>query len=164
MLDVKEIQPGIQENLRNDSIRSVGALVNLDQAVLDPIQNIKVGHIQALLLFKIWFSKFLTENVDIPGDWVSTFTEDAREEFLLKESIIPPPPTPLPAETTSVAPTSSSTSNMPQIKVDIRSYLEFNGKLKDWKVFKKQFISVALLHGISSIMEDVYIVSLVPSE
>ena len=126
LLDFMEIPSDIQDNLRSDSIRSVGALVNLDQATLDQIQNIKVGHIQALLLFKFWFSQFLTENGDIPGDWMSTFTEGAWEEFLLKESIIPHPPAPLPAEITSVAPTPPSTSNMSQIKIDIRSYPEFN--------------------------------------
>jgi len=41
---------------------------------------------------------------------------------------------------------------MPSVKIGIKSYPEFDGKLQSWKAFKQKFLSVATMHGIQPIM------------
>ena len=134
VFDIMEIPREIQDALKDNAIKSVGALINLDQSELMQIQEIRIGHIQALLLFKSWFSKYIGSNGNVPSDWISTFTEDVWEDFMLKEAVLPPPPLPIPPVTSSSVPTTSNTTIFPSIKIDIKSYPEFSGKLKDWKV------------------------------
>ena len=41
---------------------------------------------------------------------------------------------------------------MPAIKIDVKSYPEFDGQLKNWKGFKQNFKSVASMHGIGYLL------------
>ena len=154
VLDIMEIPDEIQEAMKDISVRSIGSLNNLSHEELMAVDDMKVGHVQALLMFKVWFGKYVKEYDGIPTDWITTFTEEIWEEFLLLESVkVKTAPT---VTTVNSSVNQATSSKLPQVKIDIRSYPEFNGKLKEWRVFKKQFISVASMHGIANIMNNDY--------
>jgi len=44
------------------------------------------------------------------------------------------------------------------VKVDIRSYPTFSGKINDWKSYKRKFEALASIHGFSFIMKKDFIV------
>ena len=105
-----EIPTEIQGALKYSIVKSIVALTNLGQSNLMQIQEIIIGYTQALLLFKTWLSKYLVTNGNVPNDWISTFTEDVWENFMLKKTVLPPPPLPIP-------PVTSSSVLQPQIRL-----------------------------------------------
>ena len=41
---------------------------------------------------------------------------------------------------------------IPAVKIDVKSYPEFDGQLKNWKSFKQKFKSVASMHKIGYLL------------
>ena len=52
----------------------------------------------------------------------------------------------------------SANFSMPAVKIDMNSYPEFDGQLKNWKSFKKKFKSIATMHRIGTLLQSTYMI------
>lgn len=156
-LRVIGLQDDDLETLSNVGISSLGLIANFDTSELP--DTISKGKLKSIQLFQKWLVETRSSQVDSnPVDW-STFTEDAWEDYMISQATKSPSPQVNTDESQEVvdvtgeSPKENVTFNtMPSVKIDIRSYPEFDGKLQSWKAFKQKFLSVATIHGIQPIM------------
>jgi len=151
-LRVIGLQDNDLETLSNVGISSLGLIANFDTSELP--DTISKGKLKSIQLFQKWLVETRSSQVDSnPVDW-STFTEDAWEDYMISQATKSPSPQVNKDESQEVvdvtgeSPKENVTFNtMPSVKIDIRSYPEFDGKLQSWKAFKQKFLSVATIHG-----------------
>jgi len=53
---------------------------------------------------------------------------------------------------------------MPMVKIDVRSYPEFDGTLKNWKGYKQKFKSIASMHNIGDLISSTYQIPVEPKD
>ena len=164
---------GLQDDdlntLSNMGVSSLGLIANFDTNELP--DAISKGKLKSIELFQKWLIETRSSQVDSnPIDW-STFTEDAWEDYMISQATKSPSPranvdkSPQVVDITGESPGKNVTFNtMPSVKIDIKSYPEFDGKLQSWKAFKQKFLSVATIHGIQSIMSPSFSVPTDPPD
>ena len=144
-------------------------IANLDLMELTELRDnnptvLLQGNIKAILLFNNWHQDMMTRQNGVIN-WFTDFTEDLWEKYLQSYKILPasssasssPPSYPTPTKVVTL-------NKMPTIKIDVKSYPEFNGNLTGWKSFKQQFTSIATIQGISHIMKSDYVAPTSPPE
>ena len=165
VLEVLQFPQSVIDAIKDDaSVGSVGLLTNIDGDQFLKLEGVKHSHTKSLYLFKLWFQEYVKVNRGTPVDWELEFTEDIWEEFMITQGLsnieakpasIPSAPVPYQVTSnTSVVPIAT----IPQVKIDVKSYPEFSGALKDWRVFKQKFTAIAQIHRIASIMDEDYVV------
>ena len=161
----QEVKDAIQEEA---SVKSVGLFANIEADRFLELEGVKHGHAKSMELFKLWFQDYIMMNSGTPEDWEIEFTEEVWEDFMIEQALrklktspvlTSPAPVP-PMVTSSSAPVVKSTTSvgLPQVKIDVKSYPEFSGTLKDWRVFKQKFMAIAQIHKISEIMGEKYVI------
>jgi len=98
-------------------------------------------------------------------DWLNIFVEEKWDEFMMNGGLtnvaitkdvpqsIQQPTQTIPSVT---APSLTNVSSRPLVKLDIRSYPMFDGKINHWKAFKQQFRALATIHGFNYLLEKTY--------
>ena len=171
-LKVIGLQDSYLNTLLQTIISSLGLMFNFNTNDLP--DTISQGKLKSIQLFQRWLTNARTFRVDSdPIDW-STFTKDTWEDFMIDqaakhESIYSintsnQVSTGANQQVIDVTAYSSPAFNgIPNLKIDIKYYPEFDGKLQSWKSFKQKFLSVATIHGIQVIMVPSFIVPTNPS-
>ena len=117
---------------------------------------IKLGHVKSINLFKEWILNYMESNDDnLPQDWIIAFTTEIYDQFIIKKSATNGSTSTIPTPQPSMS-VNNTTNFLTNVKIDIKSYPVFEGQVKDWKKYKRQFTSVATIHGISYLMETSY--------
>ena len=172
VLEVLQFPQAVITAIKDDgSVGSVGLLSNIDTDSFLQLEGVKIGHSKSLELFKFWVQDYVQVNDEFPLDWEIEFTEEVWEDYMLKQGMlslaakpkvikteIKPDPVSSanPSPIKPKASTSGSVIALPQVKIDVKSYPEFSGSLKDWRVFKQKFCAIAQIHRIATIMEEKY--------
>jgi len=115
---------------------------------------LEFGIEKAKVIVKSAGSSLSSPEVDPIPSQVDTPKEDAVEDV---------------ATTSSVSSGTSqvkylNTQILPSIKIDVRSYPEFDGNLKNWRAFKHKFTSIATLHNIGYILKEEFVPPTNPGE
>ena len=149
-------------------ITSIGILINTNESALLEHNDIRLAHVTAIMLFTEWLKEYYEKHNDEPlEDWELTFTESTWNKFILKRgvdnasssnssslaskssstaaekdvNVSENEPTNVPKilETTEVKDIKPLINyQMPTIKIDVKSYPDFDGQLKNWKGFKQK--------------------------
>ena len=169
VLDILQFPQEVKDAIQVEaSVKSVGLFANIEADRLLELEGVKHGHVKSLELFKQWFQDYIILNGRTPDDWEMEFTEEVWEDFMIDQALkklntklVITFSAPIPAMVTSGSvpvKTSSTSIGLPQVKIDVKSYPEFSGTLKDWRVFKQKLMAIAQIHKISEIMGERYVV------
>jgi len=173
VLDVMSIPTETKKLLIDNAIRSISVLATCSNEDFETLRKANpdvmlFGHVKSMLLFKKWCKNHTEENPSInliEMDWLNMFVEDKWDEFMMNDGLTNiaitkqvPQSIQQPTLTTPSATTPSLTdvSSRPLVKLDIRSYPMFDGKLNHWKAFKQQFRALATIHGFNYLLEKTY--------
>ena len=153
------------QDVIDKGINSIGTLCLFTEDELPDTLN--TANAKTITLFKQWFAERNSNQLSSsPFDW-STFTADVWEDYMLSQ-IKSTPEEKLSSSAVNPnnptnKPTTNTTHDLPQFKIDMKSYPEFDGKLTSWKAFKQKFTSVATIHDIYDIMVPDYTVPIKPN-
>lgn len=168
VLGVLDLSDEAKKLLQDNAIKSISTLSMITEDEFTKLCEkhesvLLLGYVKSILTFKKWCSNFTNDNPDkslINIDWKDEFTIEMWEDFIFKESNAN-------AEVKESDSTSSAekagnqlsnqvTANLSNIKIDIKSYPTYDGKLSTWKGYKQQFKALATIHGFSYLLEKEY--------
>ena len=170
-------------------IKSVGMLINLEHEKMLELEEVAHGHVAAIALVTEWIKQYIETNDGELPNWEEDLTEETWEDFILcqgaKKGGGISTTTEEGSDTSkdinqdnvdetidtieSIDPVikignSPFNNAMPMVKIDVRSYPEFDGTLKNWKSYKQKFKSVASMHGLGDLVNSTYQVPSGPKE
>ena len=111
--------------------------------------SINEGHMIEFQRFRMWLQQHIKKNGDTPDNWVDEFTEDVWESYMLEHDD---------NSTLGVTSVKQDTGNekkttVSNVKVDIKAYPTFSGKINEWKAFKREFTAIARTHKLRYLLE-----------
>ena len=144
-MEVLEIPEPTQKYLKEKAdITNIGRLVSTSDEDWDKLREesegvIKIGHLTEFKSFKRWINTYIQKNGVQPSNWTAELTEEIWDlhnitrmgDSMSEISIIPKEVT-----------TKENPTMLNRMKIDIKAYPTFSGKLNDWKSFKRQFTAV----------------------
>ena len=176
ILQILTLPQPVVDLFNEEGINSIGLLLNYSEMELMELkekvteQSFQTSHIKLIILFRDWYVQFssnLPQGTII--DWSTSFNEDVWEQYMLDHSVSGISSLGMATQTvTNQTQNTANTSNIRNngnmsVKIDMKSYPEFDGKLNNWKSFKQKFLSVATIHGVANIMKKTYVVPTAPS-
>ena len=188
VLKTIEIPESVSFVLDDLGIKSIPILINVNEKALMEHEEIPLANVTAIVLFAQWL-KVYTENHKgkPPTNWETEFTEDIWDQFVLQRGLdntssftskssssnksseneielVEVPTVPQVKTVNESKPEAKVSFDMPAIKIDVKSYPEFDGQLKNWKSFKQKFKSVASLHKIGYLLNKDYVIPTDPDD
>ena len=142
--------------LKSKGIDNVRRFANLTDDKLKEFEDdrggtISTGQIIEIVYFRQWLSNYIKDNGSSPDNWNEAFTEGEWDKFVLQQdgSIVSAITRHTNVKTETVEGGKPIQSN---VKVDIKAYPAFDGKLTKWKAFKRQFIAIAQTHSLEYLL------------
>ena len=154
--------------LQDNAIKSISTLSMITEEDFKKLCEkhediLLLGYVKSILTFKKWCIDYTNNNPNtslVNIDWKNEFTIELWEDFVFKEgngtTVMQQSASTGGAKKEGNQATSQLTSNMPNVKIDIKSYPTYDGKLSAWKGYKQQFKALATIHGFSYLLEKEY--------
>ena len=156
VMDTLEIPEDAVNYLKKMNVTNIRRLAGLKEDDFIKFENesngvVSKGIIIELRNFKIWLANYMRDTKQAPVEWDVVFTPDVWDTFMMMEQ----------QELSSVASRSVKRENASvsedrpvasNVKVDLRSYPTFDGKLQNWKPFKRQFYAMAQMHSLDYLL------------
>ena len=117
----------------------------------------KIGHCKSLELFAERIKEYMKDHKNtLPTEWTIEFTENIWEIYCVSQESTKDDDDSSgdPSKAMESITIHGPTSNVTNIKIDIKSYPLFDGKSTEWKGYKRQFVRVATIHGIAYLFEE----------
>ena len=153
ILDILEYSQEVQAFLTRKGITNVRRFVPIkDEQFEEWIgedDNITTGHLLEQQRFKQWLAKYVKKNDQPPTDWTTQFSGELCDSFILS---IDNDDTSTRSSSARIKTEETRNNGVSNVKVDIKAYPTFTGKLNEWKPFKRQFMAIAQTHDLQYLL------------
>ena len=163
VLDILDFDQDAKDVMLGSGIKSLSLLATCSEDELTVIQEnhpdvMVFGHIKSINMFKLWCKQYADKNPTSSFtaiNWKEDFIHEIWDDFLMqqsKHSLEEANPSSQSSEVSSITGKFKDAS-LSNIKIDIKSYPSFDGKLTSWRSFKQRFQALSSMHGFAYLLD-----------
>ena len=149
ILDILEYSQEVQTFLTAKCVTNVRRFVAIKdeqfEEWIEENDNVTTRYLLEQQRFKQWLAKYVKKNDEPPTDWITQFNEELWDSFMLS---IDDDDTSMRSSSARIKTEETASKGVSNVKVDIKAYPMFTGKLSEWKPFKRQFMTIAQTHDL----------------
>jgi len=146
VLTTLDIPEDVRSYIATQGIVSIGGLTSFKRSELEDLKTessgvMKLGHCKSLELFTKWIKEYMKDHKNtLPTEWTTEFNENIWENYCLSQESTKDydDSSHDPSKAMKSIIIHEPSSNVTNIKIDIKSYPLFDGKLTEWKGYKRQ--------------------------